>query len=107
MARERTAYLEKNRAWSRENLAAFAGEQKALDTAIARVKERGGRVYALIGGGPKDLNKRFDLDYTWNGDCIDFTRPGLTGQLHILKDEVRLDCKLGFLLGTNKSAFQP
>src|SRR5512137_1526031 len=26
----------------------------------------------------EDLNKRFDLDYTWNGDCIDFTRPGLT-----------------------------
>jgi putative polyhydroxyalkanoate system protein len=54
----------------------------------------------------EDLNKRFDLDYTWNGDCIDFTRPGLTGQLHILKDEVRLDCKLGFLLGTIKSAIE-
>ena len=54
----------------------------------------------------EDLNQRFDLDYTWNGDCIDFTRPGLTGQLHILKDEVRLDCKLGFLLGTIKPAIE-
>jgi putative polyhydroxyalkanoate system protein len=54
----------------------------------------------------EDLNKRFDLDYTWNGDCIDFTRPGLTGQLHILKDEVRLDCKLGFLLGAIKGAIE-
>jgi putative polyhydroxyalkanoate system protein len=54
----------------------------------------------------EDLNARFDLDYTWNGDCIDFTRPGLTGQLHILKNEVRLDCKLGFLLGTIKSAIE-
>jgi putative polyhydroxyalkanoate system protein len=54
----------------------------------------------------EDLNARFALDYTWNGDCIDFRRPGLTGQLHILKDEVRLDCKLGFLLGAIKPAIE-
>ena len=54
----------------------------------------------------EDLNERFGLAYTWNGDCIDFTRPGLTGQLHILQDEVRLDCKLGFLLGAIKPAIE-
>jgi putative polyhydroxyalkanoate system protein len=54
----------------------------------------------------EDLNARFDLDYTWNGDCIDFSRPGLSGQLHIFKDEVRLDCKLGFLLGAIKPAIE-
>ena len=54
----------------------------------------------------EDLNERFGLAYTWHGDCIDFTRPGLTGQLHVLKDEVRLDCKLGFLLGAIKPAIE-
>jgi putative polyhydroxyalkanoate system protein len=54
----------------------------------------------------EDLNERFDLEYKWHGDCIDFSRPGLAGQLHILKDEVRLDCKLGFLLGTIKPAIE-
>jgi putative polyhydroxyalkanoate system protein len=54
----------------------------------------------------EDLNERFDLDYTWNGDCIDFRHAGLTGQLHVLKDEVRLDCQLSFLLGAIKPAIE-
>lgn len=54
----------------------------------------------------EDLNARFDLEYAWDGDCIDFSRPGLSGQLQVLKDEVRLDCKLGFLLGTIKPAIE-
>jgi putative polyhydroxyalkanoate system protein len=54
----------------------------------------------------EDLNARFDLGYSWNGDCIHFSRPGLTGQLHILKDEVRLDCKLGFLMSAIRPAIE-
>jgi putative polyhydroxyalkanoate system protein len=53
-----------------------------------------------------DLRARFALEYTWNGDCIDFARPGLEGQLHVLKDQVRLDCKLGFLLTALKPAIE-
>jgi len=53
-----------------------------------------------------DLNMRFDLGYTWRGDCIEFARPGLRGELHILKDEVRLDCKLGLLLTALKPAIE-
>lgn len=53
-----------------------------------------------------DLNKRFDIEYAWNGDVIEFERPGLTGELHILKDEVRLDCKLGFLLALLKPTIE-
>jgi hypothetical protein len=33
-------------------------------------------------------------------------RPGLTGELHILKYEVRLHCKLGLLLGAIKPAIE-
>jgi putative polyhydroxyalkanoate system protein len=54
----------------------------------------------------EDLNERFELEYKWHGDYIDFSRPGLTGQLHILKDEVRLDCKLGFLMGAIRPAIE-
>jgi putative polyhydroxyalkanoate system protein len=46
----------------------------------------------------KDLNARFDLEYAWKGDDIEFRRPGLSGALHVAKDSVRLDCKLGFML---------
>ena len=50
----------------------------------------------------EDLNARFDLEYCWNGDVIEFERPGLTGRLHVGKREVRLDCELGFLLSMLK-----
>lgn len=50
----------------------------------------------------EDLNQRFDLEYSWNGDVIEFERPGLTGRLHVGKTEVRLDCELGFLLSMLK-----
>ncbi len=45
-----------------------------------------------------DLKARFDLTYVWRGNEIDFSRPGLSGTMHITKDEVRLDCELGMLL---------
>jgi len=45
-----------------------------------------------------DLKARFDLNYAWRGHQIDFDRPGLSGTMHIGKNEVRLDCELGLLL---------
>ena len=50
----------------------------------------------------KDLNKRFDLNYDWNGDNIEFRRSGLSGTLKVGKREVRLDCELGFVLSLLK-----
>jgi putative polyhydroxyalkanoate system protein len=44
------------------------------------------------------LNKRFDLAYEWDGDQIEFERPGLSGSLHVGKTDVRLDVELSFLL---------
>jgi putative polyhydroxyalkanoate system protein len=46
----------------------------------------------------RDLNKRFGLEYEWNGDDIEFERPGASGTLHVGKNEVRLDVELSFLL---------
>jgi putative polyhydroxyalkanoate system protein len=53
-----------------------------------------------------DLNKRFELEYKWKGDDIEFNRPGLTGALHVGKDAVRLDCQLGFMLSLLKPTIE-
>jgi len=53
-----------------------------------------------------DLNKRFELDYEWNGDDIEFKRSGLTGALHVGKETVRLNCELGFMLSLLKPTIE-
>lgn len=45
-----------------------------------------------------DLKARFELTYAWRGNEIEFNRPGLSGKMHVGKDEVRLDCELGLVL---------
>ena len=53
-----------------------------------------------------DLRDRFDLDYKWRGDCIEFERPGLNGELHVGATDVRLECELGFLLTALKPVLE-
>ena len=53
-----------------------------------------------------DLKKRFQLDYRWKGDAIEFQRPGLAGALRVGKDDVRLDCELGFMLSLLKPTIE-
>ena len=53
-----------------------------------------------------DLEKRFSLSCTWDGDNVDFERPGLTGRMHVGKDRLTLDVKLGFLLSALKPAIE-
>ncbi len=54
----------------------------------------------------RDLHKRFGLAYEWQGDSVDFKRAGLAGKLHVLKDQVRLDCELGFVMSMFKPALE-
>jgi putative polyhydroxyalkanoate system protein len=53
-----------------------------------------------------DLEQRFGLAYQWDGDICTFERAGLAGELSVGKNEVRLDCTLGFLLGAIKPAIE-
>jgi len=53
-----------------------------------------------------DLNARFDLEYVWKGEHIEFRRPGLAGKLHVGKDSVRLNCELGFMLSLLKPTIE-
>ena len=54
----------------------------------------------------EDLHARFDLEFKWKGDAIEFRRPGLTGALHVGKEDVRLDCQLGFMLSLLKPTIE-
>jgi putative polyhydroxyalkanoate system protein len=44
------------------------------------------------------LREDFELDYEWKRQVLHFERPGVSGELHVARNEVRLDAKLGFLL---------
>ncbi|HEY3181102.1 MAG TPA: polyhydroxyalkanoic acid system family protein [Casimicrobiaceae bacterium] len=54
----------------------------------------------------RDLKSRFSLDYAWNGDRIDFERPGVSGSMHVKKDQIQLDVSLGFLLTALKPSIE-
>jgi putative polyhydroxyalkanoate system protein len=54
----------------------------------------------------KDLNHRFSLEYAWNGDDIEFERPGVQGVMHVAKDALELSVSLGFLLIPLKPAIE-
>ena len=46
----------------------------------------------------RDLDQRFDLAHEWDGDEVSFERLGLSGNMHVGKNEIRLDVELSFLL---------
>jgi putative polyhydroxyalkanoate system protein len=54
----------------------------------------------------QDLKQRFALDYAWDGDSVDFERPGVSGRMHVSKDKIVLDVSLGFLLTPLRSTIE-
>lgn len=54
----------------------------------------------------RDLQKRFELDYAWEGDHVNFERPGVSGRMLVGKDNIALDVKLGWLLTPLKPAIE-
>ena len=53
-----------------------------------------------------DLNKKFDLVCAWNGDEVEFERPGISGRMHVGKSDLQLDVKLSFLMTPFKSSIE-
>jgi putative polyhydroxyalkanoate system protein len=45
------------------------------------------------------LKERFDLDYHWQGDVLQFNRTGVNGKMVVNPSDLRLDVQLGFMLG--------
>jgi putative polyhydroxyalkanoate system protein len=54
----------------------------------------------------RDLKKRFELDYAWDGDQVHFERPGVSGRMLVAKDTIKLEAQLGFLLSALKPAIE-
>jgi putative polyhydroxyalkanoate system protein len=54
----------------------------------------------------KDLKARYGLDYAWEGDDVVFQRPGVSGRMHVGRNEVALDVQLGLLLTAIKPAIE-
>ena len=49
------------------------------------------------------LQKEFDLEYVWDGEVMQFKRPGVSGELTLDKQNVILTIRLGLFL----SALRP
>ena len=41
---------------------------------------------------------RYQLACSWDGDQVSFERPGVSGNMHLGKNEVQLDVQLSFLM---------
>ncbi len=50
----------------------------------------------------RKLPARFDFEYGWDGDDMNFKRPGVDGRIAVGKDDLHVTARLGMLL----SAFQ-
>ncbi|HTT11973.1 MAG TPA: polyhydroxyalkanoic acid system family protein [Burkholderiaceae bacterium] len=49
-----------------------------------------------------DLASEYDLQSEWHGDTLRFSRSGVNGSMAVSAHEIRLDVKLGLLLGAFK-----
>ena len=45
-----------------------------------------------------ELDKRYELACAWDGDDVSFKRAGVSGCMHVGKNEVRLDVQLSLLM---------
>ncbi len=52
------------------------------------------------------LGEKFDLKGTWNGNTLNFARPGVAGILAISETEMTLDVTLGFMLKMMKGPIE-
>jgi putative polyhydroxyalkanoate system protein len=53
-----------------------------------------------------DLSRKFGLSGEWDGDVLNFQRPGVTGSLEIDAKALRLAVSLGFLLKAMKGSIE-
>ncbi len=48
------------------------------------------------------IGKKFDITSKWNGNTLNFERPGASGEIHVTASEVHVTAELGFMLGMLK-----
>lgn len=54
----------------------------------------------------RKLAERFDMDYGWEGDTLNFRRSGVDGRIALLPEKLRVTADLGFLLSAMKGPIE-
>ena len=54
----------------------------------------------------KKLSERFDMDYGWDGDTLNFSRSGVEGKIALLANNLQVTATLGFLLSAMKGPIE-
>lgn len=54
----------------------------------------------------KKLAERFDMDYGWDGDTLNFRRSGVDGHIALLPQQLHVTADLGFLLSAMKGPIE-
>lgn len=54
----------------------------------------------------RKLAERFDMDYGWDGDHLNFNRSGVDGRIELLPSQLRITADLGFLLSVLKGPIE-
>jgi len=54
----------------------------------------------------KAIAKKFDIEYVWDDNTLNFERAGVTGHIALEKGKVEVLAELSFLLGAIKSPIE-
>jgi putative polyhydroxyalkanoate system protein len=73
--------------------------KRAHHTTLAEARKMADKVAAK-------LEKDYQLKSTWAGDVLNFARSGVNGTLAVTAKEMKIDIKLGFLMGAFKGPIQ-
>ena len=54
----------------------------------------------------RKLADRFDMEYEWDGDTLNFARSGVDGKIALKPEQLRVTASLGFLLSALKGPIE-
>ncbi len=54
----------------------------------------------------RKLAEKFDMDYGWEGDTLNFSRSGVDGHIALGPDDLHVHAKLGFLTAMFKEPIE-
>ena len=54
----------------------------------------------------RKLAEKFDMDYGWDGDILNFSRSGVDGAIELAAQELHVHAKLGFLTAMFKDPIE-
>lgn len=52
------------------------------------------------------LSERFDIDWEWSGNTLDFHRSGVNGHIKVSKGSLTVSVQLGFLMSAFRSGIE-